>query len=104
MSQTPSDWGPIRSRRRAELAARVLDGASVAELEALAGGGPLPRLRSRLKDLSDCLRYEDAARLRDRIEALEHVVGDLVRLERLRATRACLLAPAVTRAFSVRSS
>ncbi len=99
VSQTPSDWGPIRSRRRAELAARALDGASAAELEALARGGPLPRLRTRLKDLSDCLRYEDAARLRDRIEALEHVVRDLVRLERLRATQACLLAPAVDAGF-----
>jgi hypothetical protein len=99
VSQKPSDWGPIRSRRRAELAARVLDGASATELETLARGGPLPRLRTRLKDLSDCLRYEDAARLRDRIEALEHVVRDLIRLERLRATEVCLLAPAVDAGF-----
>ena len=99
VSQTRSDWGPIRSRRRAELAARALDGASAPELDALARGGPLPRLRARLKDLSDCLRYEDAARLRDRIEALEHVVRDLVRLERLRATKLCVLAPAIEPGF-----
>jgi DNA polymerase III subunit epsilon len=95
VSEVPSEWGPIRSRRRAELAARALEGASALELDALAHGGPLPRLRARLKDLSDCLRYEDAARLRDRIEALEHVVRDLVQLERLRATRVCVLAPAI---------
>ena len=32
-----------------------------------------------------CLRYEDAARLRDRISALEAVIGQLQRLEALRA-------------------
>jgi DNA polymerase III subunit epsilon len=99
VSHTPSEWGPIRSRRRAELAARALDGATPAELAVLAHGGPLPRLRTRLKDLSDCLRYEDAARLRDRIEAVEHVVRDLVRLERLRSTEVCLLAPAAEAGF-----
>jgi DNA polymerase-3 subunit epsilon len=99
VSQTPSEWGPIRSRRRAELAARALEGATTVELAALTHGGPLPRLRARLKELSDCLRYEDAARLRDRIEALEHVVRDLVRLERLRATEICLLTPASEEGF-----
>jgi DNA polymerase III subunit epsilon len=105
VSATPSAWGPIRSRRRAELAARALAGASAVELDALLLGGPLPRLRARLRDLSDCLRYEDAARLRDRIAALEHVVRDLVELERLRAAELCLLAPAaderLLRAFFV---
>jgi hypothetical protein len=95
VSGTPSAWGPIRSRRRAELAARALDGASAVELDALLLGGPLPRLRARLRDLSDCLRYEDAARLRDRIAALEHVVRNLVELEQLRAAELCLLVPAV---------
>jgi DNA polymerase-3 subunit epsilon len=61
--------GPIRSRRRAERAARALDRASDEELARLLAGGPLPRLRTRLRDLSECLRYEDAARLRDRISA-----------------------------------
>jgi DNA polymerase-3 subunit epsilon len=64
-----------------------------AELERLVGGGPLPRLRARLGRLADELRYEEAARLRDRIEALEHVVERLRRLERLRTLRACLVVP-----------
>jgi UvrB/uvrC motif len=56
-------------------------------------GGPLPRLRARLGRLSDELRYEEAARLRDRIEALEHVVERLRRLERLRDLECCLVVP-----------
>jgi DNA polymerase III subunit epsilon len=105
VSATRSAWGPIRSRRRAELAARALEGATAVELDGLLLGGPLPRLRGRLRDLSDCLRYEDAARLRDRIAALEQVVRDLVELERLRAAELCVLAPAaderLLRAFFV---
>ncbi|HXV57027.1 MAG TPA: exonuclease domain-containing protein [Gaiellaceae bacterium] len=95
VSQTPGPLGPVRSRRRAERAARALADATEAEVGTLLAGGPLPRLRSRLRDLSECLRYEDAARLRDRIEALEAVVAELAALERLRALEACLLAPAV---------
>jgi DNA polymerase III subunit epsilon len=94
VTATSSELGPIRSRRRAELAARALQGASESELGLLSSGGPLPRLRAKLRDLSECLRYEDAARLRDRISALEHVVDDLAELDRLRAARVCLLAPA----------
>jgi DNA polymerase III epsilon subunit family exonuclease len=96
-SQTPTALGPIRSRTRARLACRALDGASEEELErpALA----LPRLRARLWDLSDCRRFEDAARLRDRIAALESVVRFLVRLERLLRTRCCVLVPAVEPGF-----
>jgi DNA polymerase-3 subunit epsilon len=99
VSSTPSPLGPIRSRRRAELAARALQGASESELAMLSSGGPLPRLRAKLRDLSECLRYEDAARLRDRISALEQVVEDLAELERLRAARLCLVAPAVEPGF-----
>ena len=47
-----------------------------------------------LAHLADSLRYEEAARLRDRIEALEHVVDRLARLRRLQELRACLIAPA----------
>jgi DNA polymerase-3 subunit epsilon len=94
VSQATGPLGPIRSRRRAERAARALAGATDAEVGALLAGGPLPRLRSRLRDLSECLRYEDAARLRDRIDALEAVVAELAALARLRALEACLLAPA----------
>ena len=105
VSKQVTELGPIRSRRRAELAARALSGASEAELDGLFDlRGPLPRLRRRLRDLSDCLRYEDAARLRDRIAALEQVVRELRELRRLRALEACVLAPAVDdgrRAFFV---
>jgi DNA polymerase-3 subunit epsilon len=99
VTPTPSPLGPIRSRRRAELAARALQGASESELALLSSGGPLPRLRAKLSDLSECLRYEDAARLRDRIAALEQVVSDLAELDRLRAVRLCLVAPAVEDGF-----
>jgi DNA polymerase III epsilon subunit family exonuclease len=89
--------GPIRRPRDAERAAR----------EGLLGlNGPLPRLRSRLRDLSACLRYEDAARLRDGIASLERVTAHLRELERLRALEVCIIAPAVEphyrRAFFVR--
>jgi DNA polymerase-3 subunit epsilon len=90
----PTELGPIRGRGRAERAARALDGASEHELALLLSGGPLPRLRRRLADLAASLRYEDAARLRDRISALEAAVGQLSRLERLRAERRCLVVPA----------
>ena len=94
VTSTPGELGPIRGRRRAERAARALDGASEQELALLLSGGPLPRLRRRLADLAAALRYEDAARLRDRIAALEAVIGQLCRLDRLRAERRCLIAPA----------
>jgi DNA polymerase-3 subunit epsilon len=95
VTKTPTELGPIGSRRQASLAARALSGATEEELEGLLAGGPLPRLRERLVHLSDNLRYEEAARLRDRIEALEQVIDRLVRLERLRRLEICLLAPAL---------
>ena len=95
VTSEPTDLGPIRSRRRAELAARALAGATPGELALLTAGGPLPRLRAKLRDLSESLRYEDAARLRDRIAALEHVIASLAELQRLRAAEICLLVPAV---------
>ena len=45
----------------------------------------MPRLRRKLAAHAEALRYEDAARLRDRIAALEAVAAELERLERLRA-------------------
>ena len=72
--------GPIRSRRRAQLAARALQ-ADELERPSLA----LPRLRRRLAELAEARRYEDAARLRDRVQALERVCSELERLARLRA-------------------
>jgi DNA polymerase III epsilon subunit family exonuclease len=95
VTSEPTPLGPIRSRRRAELAARALAGASAGELALLSSGGPLPRLRAKLRDLSEALRYEDAARLRDRIAALERVVAGLAELERLRAAHVCILVPAL---------
>ena len=95
VTSEPTDLGPIRSRRRAELAARALAGATPGELALLTAGGPLPRLRAKLRDLSESLRYEDAARLRDRIAALEHVIAGLTELERLRSAEICLVVPAV---------
>jgi DNA polymerase-3 subunit epsilon len=106
VSKKPSALGPIGSRRRASLAARALASSTPEEFDALLEGGPLPRLRERLTHLAENLRYEEAARLRDRIEALEHVVERLRRLERLRSQELCLIAPAVEpgwrKAFFVR--
>ncbi|HKD32773.1 MAG TPA: exonuclease domain-containing protein [Gaiellaceae bacterium] len=93
VTKAPTELGPIASRRRASLAARALSASTELELERLLDGGPLPRLRARLARLSDELRYEEAARLRDRIEALEHVVDRMRRLERLRGLEACLVVP-----------
>jgi DNA polymerase-3 subunit epsilon len=100
VSSQPGPLGPIRNRRRAERAARALSGAAEEELASLLAGGPLPRLRARLADLSECLRYEDAARLRDRIAALEQVIAELAALERLRALEACFLAPATSEGYA----
>ena len=94
VSKQPGPLGPIGSRRQAGLAARALAAATDEELERLLEGGPLPRLRDRLAHLAESLRFEEAARLRDRIDALEQVVERLVRLEGLRELRACLVAPA----------
>jgi DNA polymerase III epsilon subunit family exonuclease len=96
-----TELGPIRSRRRAELAARALAGASEAEFVELPHGeGPLPRLRAKLRDLADCLRYEDAARLRDRIAALESVRADLRTLAELRRREQCVVLPATEPGWS----
>jgi DNA polymerase III epsilon subunit family exonuclease len=88
-STRPSPVGPLRSRRRAQLAARAL---RADELEHPSRA--LPRLRRRLADLADARRFEDAARLRDRLEALEQVCRELQRLASLRAVRRCLVVPA----------
>jgi len=87
-SAQPTALGPIRSRRRAQLAARALH-ADELERPSLA----LPRVRRRLAELADARRYEDAARLRDRLQALEQVCRELERLARLRALERCVVAP-----------
>ena len=93
VTDTPGPHGPLKSRGRARLAARALDGWEGEPADAL------PPLRAKLKRLSGDLRFEDAARLRDRIAALAEVAGTLAELERLRALELCLLVPAVEEGF-----
>ncbi len=85
----PTRHGPLKSRAVARRAARALDGFDGDELAAA-----LPPLHARLRRLSRALRYEDAARLRDRIAALEQVVDAVQGLERRRRLQACVLVPA----------
>jgi DNA polymerase-3 subunit epsilon len=81
--------GPIGSRSLARRAARALDGFDGDDVQVA-----LPALRARLRCLAADLRFEDAARLRDRVAALEQVAAALGELDRLRALEVCLLAPA----------
>ncbi len=89
VSSKPTPYGPVKSRRRAELAARALEPP---ELERPASA--LPRLRRKRAALAETLRYEDAARLRDRLNAVEGLAAELERLRRLREVELCLLVPA----------
>ncbi|MEX2211708.1 MAG: exonuclease domain-containing protein [Gaiellaceae bacterium] len=92
VSEQPGPLGPLPGRSRARAAARALDGFERPE-------DALPVLRRRLRDHSDCLRYEDAARVRDRIAALEQVLARVSELDRLRSLDAWLLVPAVEDGF-----
>ena len=94
-STKPSPTGPLKSRTRARLAARALR-AEEAERPELA----LPRLQSRLRDLVECRRFEDAGRLRDRIAAVEEVVRTVRRLEQLRKTRCCVVVPSLEPSYA----
>ena len=100
VTSTPGPLGPLTSKRRAQIAARALDEFAGDDLAAA-----LPPLRARLRRLARDLRFEDAARLRDRLSALEEAVERLAELERLRRARVCLIAPAresgLRRAFFV---
>jgi DNA polymerase III subunit epsilon len=87
-STRPSPVGPLRSRRTAQLAARVLSPDELDRPEAA-----LPRLRHRLRELSEARRFEDAGRLRDRVAALERVCRELARLDRVRRLECCVLVP-----------
>jgi DNA polymerase III epsilon subunit family exonuclease len=89
-SSKPSSLGPLRSRRLARLAARAL---RPEELECPAAA--LPRLRARVHKLAVQQRYEDAARMQERVDALEQVLQALATLERLRALERCLVVPAL---------
>ena len=85
----PTPYGPLPGRGPARRAARALDGHESDDIEAA-----LPALRRRVHGLGRALRFEDAARLRDRLAALEEAVEALRELERLRALRACVVVPA----------
>jgi DNA polymerase III epsilon subunit family exonuclease len=87
-SSTPTELGPVKSRRRAQLAARALQGVEWDSLD-----DALSKLRTKLKRLSRELRFEDAARLRDRIDALEDVTREIARMQRLRSLSVCVVAP-----------
>ncbi len=90
----PGRFGPISSKRRAQLAARALGEHEGDDLAAA-----LPPLRAKLGRLARDLRFEDAARLRDRVAALEEVAERVAELDRLRAEELCVLAPSREPAF-----
>jgi DNA polymerase III epsilon subunit family exonuclease len=95
-STKPTALGPLRSRSRARLAARALRPEELDRPEVA-----LQRLQRRLRDLVECRRFEDAARLRDRVAALENVIRSLEQLELLRQTRCCLVVPAATPGYAL---
>ncbi|HEV2592125.1 MAG TPA: exonuclease domain-containing protein [Gaiellaceae bacterium] len=86
-STQPTELGPITSRRRAQLGARALQGVEWETLD-----DALPKLRAKLKRLARDLRFEDAARLRDRIEALEDCARQVKRMDELRRLEFVLVA------------
>jgi excinuclease UvrABC nuclease subunit len=90
----PTRFGPIASKRRAQLAARALGDFAGDDLAAA-----VPSLRARLRRLARDLRFEDAAKLRDRVAALEEVAARVAELDRLRGVQLCVLAPARERGF-----
>jgi DNA polymerase III epsilon subunit family exonuclease len=85
----PTEYGPLAGRSLARRAARALDGFD--------GDDPaeaLPLLHERLRELARNQRFEDAARHRGRITALERVVRALEDVRRARALHLCVLVPA----------
>jgi DNA polymerase III epsilon subunit family exonuclease len=87
-SQRPSRLGPIKSRTRARLAARALESVGAEAVDEA-----VTALHAKVVRVARALRFEDAARLRDRLEALEAVRRELSRVERLRSLELCLLVP-----------
>ena len=85
----PGPLGPLTSKHRARLALRALDGFEGEDLATALGAG-----RARLRRLALDQRFEDAARVRDRLEALEDAVRRIELFARLRERRVCVLAPA----------
>jgi DNA polymerase-3 subunit epsilon len=88
-SEEPTELGPLPGRALVRRAARALDGHTTDDPAAA-----LPSLRERIRRLAADQRFEDAARLRDRVKGLEDVVAALEELDRLRALRACVVVPA----------
>jgi DNA polymerase III subunit epsilon len=87
-SSQPSELGPLTSRKRAQLAARALQGLEWETLD-----DAVPKLRTKLKRLALDLRFEDAARLHDRIAALEEAAREIRRMQQLRQMGVCLVVP-----------
>jgi len=90
----PTPLGPLPGRGPARRAARALEGHDSDDIHAA-----VPALRARVCNLGRALRFEDAARLRDRIGALEEVAARVEELDRLRTEELCVLAPAREPAF-----
>ena len=84
----PTELGPLTSRKRAQLASRALQGVEWETLD-----DALPKLRAKLKRLARDLRFEDAARLRDRIDALEDAAREIRRMHQLRLMAVCIVVP-----------
>ena len=82
----PTELGPLTGRRRAQQAARALQGVDWETPD-----DALPKLRAKLARLARDLRFEDAARLRDRIAALEDAVREIRRMDALRRMAVCLV-------------
>jgi len=85
----PTPLGPLPGRGPARRAARALEGHDSDDIHAA-----VPALRARVCNLGRALRFEDAARLRDRLAGLEEAVDALRELERLRSLSACVAVPA----------
>jgi DNA polymerase III epsilon subunit family exonuclease len=86
----PTPHGPISGRGIARRAAQALAGHEGDDLP-----GALPGLRLRLRSLATDLRFEDAARLRDRIAALEQVIVRMDEMHEARSLQVCLVVPAL---------
>jgi DNA polymerase-3 subunit epsilon len=89
VTNEPTSLGPLTAKGVARRAARALEGHESDDVEAA-----VAPLRARLRRLAHDQRFEDAARLRDRVAALEETVAALRELRRLRGLRACVLVPA----------
>ncbi|MDQ3671918.1 MAG: exonuclease domain-containing protein, partial [Actinomycetota bacterium] len=94
VGSAPGPHGPITSRNRARLVARALDG-----FEGDDPADAVPALHAKLRRLAHDQRFEDAARVRDRLKALEQAVVRFAELERLRRLNVCVLAPAREQSF-----